>query len=103
MSRELRYLKHDRHFFNRGFRSIVSSYTSQLDRVLPIQKLDIFKIQGRDKRGRKILRIIGKFLPARIVSVDALKKYWEGKIFPKLGKNLFVVLYIVCCVVRAPR
>lgn len=28
-----------------------------------IEKLEIFKIQGRDKRGRKILRIIGKFFP----------------------------------------
>jgi hypothetical protein len=28
-----------------------------------IEKLDIFKIKGRDKRGRTIIRIIGKFFP----------------------------------------
>jgi len=30
-----------------------------------IEKLEIFKIQGRDKRGRKTLRIIGKFFPGK--------------------------------------
>lgn len=28
-----------------------------------IDRLEIFKIHGRDKQGRKILRIIGKFFP----------------------------------------
>ena len=31
-----------------------------------IEKLEIFKIRGRDKRGRKILRIIGKYFPGEI-------------------------------------
>jgi len=59
-----------------------------------IEKLDVFKIQGRDKRGHKILRIVGKFFPARIVSVDVVKKYLEEKIFPKLEKKPFSVLYV---------
>ncbi|XP_015897872.2 uncharacterized protein LOC107431472 [Ziziphus jujuba] len=59
-----------------------------------LEKLEVFKIKGKDKQGRKILRIIGKFLPARIVSVDVLKKYLEQKIYPKLGKKPFSVLYV---------
>ncbi|XP_008241992.1 PREDICTED: protein GDAP2 homolog [Prunus mume] len=59
-----------------------------------IEKLDIFRIKGRDKRGRSILRIIAKFFPARIVSVDALRKYLEEKIFPALEKKPFAVLYV---------
>ncbi|RVX16591.1 Protein GDAP2-like [Vitis vinifera] len=59
-----------------------------------IEKLEIFKIRGRDKGGRKILRIIGKYFPARTLSVDVVKKYLEDKIFPKLGKKQFSVLYV---------
>ncbi|OVA15995.1 CRAL-TRIO domain [Macleaya cordata] len=59
-----------------------------------IEKLEIFKIQGRDKRGRRILRIIGKFLPARALSTESLKKYLEEKIFPELGERPFSVVYI---------
>ncbi|KAK2376437.1 calcium-dependent protein kinase [Trifolium repens] len=32
--------------------------------------------------------------PARLVSVDVLKKYLEERIFPKLGKKKFTVLYV---------
>lgn len=28
-----------------------------------VDKLEVFKIQGRDKHGRKVLRIVGKFFP----------------------------------------
>ncbi|KAI3991586.1 hypothetical protein MKX01_041301 [Papaver californicum] len=55
--------------------------------------MEICKIQGRDKRGHKILRIIGKFLPARELSTESLKKYLEEKIFPKLGERRFSVVY----------
>ncbi|XAR73717.1 hypothetical protein NMG60_11007783 [Bertholletia excelsa] len=72
----------------------MSSTPSELDQQLLIEKLDVFKIQGRDKHGRKILRIIGKFFPARIVSIDVVNKFLEEKIFPKLERNKFAVLYV---------
>ncbi|KAL5557450.1 hypothetical protein UlMin_039686 [Ulmus minor] len=59
-----------------------------------LEKLEIFKIKGRDKHGRKILRIIAKFVPARIVSVEVLRRYLEEKIFPRMGKKPFAVLYV---------
>ncbi|XP_059623405.1 uncharacterized protein LOC132266530 [Cornus florida] len=72
----------------------MSSQPSLTDQYHLIDKLQIFKIKGRDKQGRKILRILGKFFPARIVSVDAVKKYLEEKIFPKLEKRAFSVVYV---------
>ncbi|KAF5181551.1 SEC14 cytosolic factor family protein / phosphoglyceride transfer family protein [Thalictrum thalictroides] len=59
-----------------------------------IEKLELFKIQGRDKRGRRILRVIGKFFPVKILSSEAVKKYLEEKIFPVLGERPFCVVYI---------
>ncbi|KAJ9564697.1 hypothetical protein OSB04_000663 [Centaurea solstitialis] len=54
-----------------------------------IEKLNLFKIKGKDKRGRKILRIIGKYFPARILSVELLKKYLEKKVFSQAGGEAF--------------
>jgi len=68
--------------------------SSPSDQEQLLQKLDVFKIQGRDKRGNKILRIIGRFFPGRIVSTDVVNKYLEEKIFPELEKKKFSILYI---------
>ncbi|KAI3665323.1 hypothetical protein L6452_43947 [Arctium lappa] len=59
-----------------------------------IDKLNLFKIKGKDKRGRKILRIIGKYFPARSLSVDLLNKYLEKKVFPRLEERPFAMVYI---------
>ncbi|KAK6258140.1 hypothetical protein SCA6_012614 [Theobroma cacao] len=72
----------------------MSSQIFESDQEQLIQKLDIFKIHGKDKRGRKILRVTGKFFPARFLSVEVLKKYLEENIFPRLGKKPFSVLYV---------
>uniref|UniRef100_A0A2N9HVR9 CRAL-TRIO domain-containing protein n=1 Tax=Fagus sylvatica TaxID=28930 RepID=A0A2N9HVR9_FAGSY len=59
-----------------------------------IEKLEIFKIKGKEKRGHKLLRIIGKFFPGRSVSVEIVKKYLEEKIYPKLKEKPFSVVYV---------
>ncbi|KAF9683198.1 hypothetical protein SADUNF_Sadunf05G0187500 [Salix dunnii] len=59
-----------------------------------LEKLGIFKIQGRDKAGRKVLLITGKLFPARVVSSEVLKKYLEEKIYPKLEEKPFSVVYM---------
>ncbi|KVI02959.1 protein GDAP2 homolog [Cynara cardunculus var. scolymus] len=59
-----------------------------------IDKLNLFKIKGKDKRGRKILRIIGKYFPARSLSIDLLNKYLEKKVFPRLEERPFAIVYI---------
>lgn len=78
--------------------------------------LEVFEVQGRDKRGRRILRVVGKFFPgmdfscdsgrfffrfccgggnngrlcvaARVIKPATLVRYLEGRIFPELlGKK----------------
>jgi hypothetical protein len=38
---------------------------SQAEQEQLIEKLEIFQIKGRDKRNRKILRIIGKYFSSK--------------------------------------
>ncbi|KAJ8772581.1 hypothetical protein K2173_027758 [Erythroxylum novogranatense] len=71
-----------------------STALSISDQEKLIQKLGIFKIHGRDKRGRRVLRIIGKSYPARLVGSEALKEYLEEKIFPELEEKSFSVVYV---------
>ncbi|KAL3845367.1 hypothetical protein ACJIZ3_002770 [Penstemon smallii] len=59
-----------------------------------IKKLEIFKIQGRDKRGNPVLQIIGKHFPGKVVNVEGVKKYLEDEIFPCLGEHRFSVVYV---------
>ncbi|KAK9216901.1 hypothetical protein WN944_008913 [Citrus x changshan-huyou] len=67
---------------------------SQEDQELLLDKLQVFKIQGRDKHGRSVLRVIGKIFPARLVSVEVLNKYLQDKIFPKLREAPFSMVYV---------
>ncbi|CAN6722444.1 unnamed protein product [Malus baccata var. baccata] len=53
-----------------------------------LEKLQVFNIQGRDKHGRNVLRIT-------LLLGEAVNKYLEEKIFPKLGeKAFFSVVYV---------
>ncbi|KAI3431980.1 CRAL-TRIO domain-containing protein [Psidium guajava] len=65
---------------------------SQQHRLL--HKLDLFRLQGRDRRGRAVLRVVAKFFPARYVSVEALTKYLEERILPGLEGRKFAVVYV---------
>lgn len=38
---------------------------TELEQEELLEKSEVFKIKGRDKHGRKILRIIGKFFPGK--------------------------------------
>ncbi|KAK1388597.1 CRAL-TRIO lipid binding domain containing protein [Heracleum sosnowskyi] len=52
-----------------------------------MDKLNIFKIQGQDKRGNKLVRIIGNLFPARLVNVEVLNKYMKEKVFASLSND----------------
>ncbi|KAK0575558.1 hypothetical protein LWI29_002704 [Acer saccharum] len=67
---------------------------SQQEQEHLLEKLEVFKIQGRDKRGRQVVRVIGKIFPGRLVSKQVLKKYLEEKIFPQLKEDPFTVVYV---------
>ncbi|KAM4122277.1 hypothetical protein ACJW30_01G070900 [Castanea mollissima] len=67
---------------------------SPADQEHLIDKLQVFKIHGRDKRGRKVLCIIGKLFPAQLVSTEFLNQYLEEKIFANLKDKPFSVVYV---------
>ncbi|KAK1320509.1 hypothetical protein QJS10_CPA03g02356 [Acorus calamus] len=76
------------------------------DKVIPneqetlLDQLGVVKIQGRDKRGRKILRVTGKLFPARAVDEEGLKRYLEAKVYPDLVGRPFVIVYLHATVQR---
>ncbi|XP_004291319.1 PREDICTED: ganglioside-induced differentiation-associated protein 2-like [Fragaria vesca subsp. vesca] len=72
----------------------LSARLSLSDQMKVIEKLEVFKIQGRDKHGRKVLRIIGNSFPARSVSKEALNEYLRENIFPSLEEKPFSIVYV---------
>ncbi|CAN6463871.1 unnamed protein product [Victoria cruziana] len=61
----------------------------------------VFRLQGRDKQGRKILLIVGKYFPARNVNSEQLKKYLEEHVYPHLEqKQPFCLVYLHSLVQR---
>ncbi|KAL9239997.1 hypothetical protein vseg_014264 [Gypsophila vaccaria] len=55
---------------------------------------DFVRLQGTDKSGFPVLRIVGKFFPATIVSAERLKKYVFYKIYSELPEGPFSILYM---------
>ncbi|URD99289.1 family member [Musa troglodytarum] len=69
---------------------------------------EAFKIRGRDKKGRKILRIVGKFFPAKeLMSAgqgggeEVLRSFLERRVFSELAGAPFVVVYMHALVQRS--
>lgn len=60
-----------------------------------IQKLRIFQIRGRDKRGRKIFRIIGKFFLGNNL-VEFINVFVDFRAFFLLNFNS--VFFAVCVI-----
>ncbi|KAF3340282.1 protein GDAP2 [Carex littledalei] len=65
---------------------------------LLLENSEVIKIQGPDKKGRPILRIVGKYFPANILKGEsaeaALKGYLRKRILPELQKKTFAIVYI---------
>ncbi|RWR79871.1 ganglioside-induced differentiation-associated protein 2 [Cinnamomum micranthum f. kanehirae] len=56
--------------------------------------LQAFRVEGSDKSGNRIFRIVGKFFPAPVVSAERLKKYIFHKMFTELSQGPFCIVYI---------
>lgn len=70
-----------------------SQYLSDED-FSDLDLLQFIRIQGSDKSGNRILRIVGKFLPAPVVSGECLKKYVFHKIVSELPEGPFCIVYM---------
>lgn len=56
--------------------------------------LQFFTLQGSDKSGNRIFRIVGKYFPAQVVSGERLKKYIFHKICSELSEGPFCFAYM---------
>ncbi|XP_062103235.1 uncharacterized protein LOC133814264 [Humulus lupulus] len=59
-----------------------------------LELLQFFRIQGLDKSGNRIFRIVGKYFPAPIVSADRLKRYIVQKLCSELPEGPFSIVYM---------
>uniref|UniRef100_A0A0D9VJA0 CRAL-TRIO domain-containing protein n=1 Tax=Leersia perrieri TaxID=77586 RepID=A0A0D9VJA0_9ORYZ len=54
-------------------------------------------VHGHDKLGRAVVRIVGKYFPARALSgraEEALRGYVRRCVLPEIGESEFVVVYV---------
>ncbi|KAJ9184948.1 hypothetical protein P3X46_004633 [Hevea brasiliensis] len=56
--------------------------------------LQFFRLEGSDKSGNRIVRIVGKYFPAQVVSGERLKKYIFHKICSELPEGPFCIVYM---------
>eukprot|EP00252_Welwitschia_mirabilis_P020305 TRINITY_DN4946_c0_g1_i1.p1 TRINITY_DN4946_c0_g1~~TRINITY_DN4946_c0_g1_i1.p1 ORF type:complete len:187 (-),score=18.01 TRINITY_DN4946_c0_g1_i1:602-1111(-) len=65
-----------------------------------LDQLQFFKVYGKDKSGRRILRIVGRYFPAAAVSRARLTKFVHQKILAEIPEGPFCVVYIHTSVQR---
>ncbi|KAH9298674.1 hypothetical protein KI387_030356, partial [Taxus chinensis] len=65
-----------------------------------LEQLQVLELQGKDKAGRRILKIVGKFFPAPAISGERLKRYVYQKICNAVSEGPFCIVYIHTSVQR---
>uniref|UniRef100_A0A1D1YCR0 Ganglioside-induced differentiation-associated protein 2 n=1 Tax=Anthurium amnicola TaxID=1678845 RepID=A0A1D1YCR0_9ARAE len=66
-----------------------------------LEALQAFRVEGSDKAGNRIFRIVGKFFPALAISGERLKKYVYHKIFTELPEGPICIVYMHSAVQKA--
>lgn len=56
--------------------------------------MQFFTLQGSDKSGNRVFRIVGKYFPAQVVSGERLKKYIFHKICSELPEGPLCIVYM---------
>ncbi|OWM85461.1 hypothetical protein CDL15_Pgr019085 [Punica granatum] len=59
-----------------------------------LEFLQFFRLQGSDRAGNRIFRVVGKYFPAPVVSGERLKKYVFHKICSELPEGPFCIVYM---------
>ncbi|PKI32602.1 hypothetical protein CRG98_046999 [Punica granatum] len=65
-----------------------------------LELLQFLRLQGSDKSGSRILRIVGKYFPAPVVSTERLKKYVFHKMQCEPPKRPFCIVYMHTTVLK---
>ncbi|KAH9538604.1 hypothetical protein CY35_15G015400 [Sphagnum magellanicum] len=68
------------------------------DDFADLEELKVLQLEGVDNKGRQIARIVGKFLPARVIDGDRLQAYMLRKLHQELQDGPIVILYFHTCV-----
>lgn len=71
-----------------------SQYLSPDEDFSDLEQLQFITLQGSDKNGSRIIRIVGKYYPATVVSAERLKRYVFHKIFSELPDGPFCIVYM---------
>ncbi|CAN6239639.1 unnamed protein product [Urochloa humidicola] len=72
--------------------------------MLLLERSRAITLQGRDSKGRAIVRIVGNYFPARALgrrAEAALRAYLADRVLPAIGDRDFVVVYMHSRVHRA--
>lgn len=59
-----------------------------------LEVLQFFRVQGLDKHGNRIFRIVGKYFPAQVISAERLKKYVFYKVYTEASEGPFCIVYM---------
>jgi hypothetical protein len=59
-----------------------------------LEELQVVRVQGADKPGRSVVRVIGKFFPAPVIDGERLKRYVFHKLRTELPEGPFCILYV---------
>ncbi|EFJ32777.1 hypothetical protein SELMODRAFT_168470 [Selaginella moellendorffii] len=62
-----------------------------------LEALQLIRVQGRDKQGRRIVRVVGKFLHAAIIDAQRLQRFVVLKL-ARFELESFVIVYFHTCV-----
>jgi hypothetical protein len=65
-----------------------------------LEQLEVLRREGFDVKGRQIVRIVGKFLPAPVIDGGRLKAYVLQKLQQELQPGPFVIMYFHTAVQR---
>ncbi|XP_077218570.1 SEC14 cytosolic factor family protein / phosphoglyceride transfer family protein [Tasmannia lanceolata] len=65
-----------------------------VDDFSDLDLLQAFRIEGSDKYGNRIFRIVGKYFPAPVISGERLKNYVFQKIINELSLGPFCIVYM---------
>ncbi|KAJ7563372.1 hypothetical protein O6H91_03G107400 [Diphasiastrum complanatum] len=65
-----------------------------------LEELQVLRVEGCDREGRRIVRIVGKFYPATVVDSGRLKRYAHSKLLNELKEESFVIVYFHTLVQR---
>ncbi|KAF8765421.1 hypothetical protein HU200_008566 [Digitaria exilis] len=65
--------------------------------ALALERSRAITLQGRDRKGRAVVRIVGNYFPARALggrAEEALREHLRERVLPAIGDREFVVVYM---------